>query len=247
MRTTVRLSSVRNTVCRVQPAAAHARESVTSQETPTGGSITSSPSSSGSVTSLRPRYGLPGGVEQDVAILEQDLALELRRRRRPHRRERQIERARGHALEQQRLVELLANLHANLGPAPAELADHAREDARAGRLEGADADGPGLARDELVEIGAQGAEPCQQAIGVPQHDLARLGQRNGPRAARALDQLEAHRALERGDLLRDGRLRIAEPFGRARERAFLRDGLQRRQVPRLDADESISRHDRFQS
>ena len=160
---------------------------MTSQETPTGGSITSRPSSSGSVTLAASAVRAPRRSQQDVAILEQHLALELRRRRRPHRREGQIERARGDALEQERLVELLANLHANLGPAPAELADHAREDARAGRLEGADADGPGLARDELVEVGAQGAEPCQQAVGVPQHDLARLGQRNGPRAARALD------------------------------------------------------------
>ena len=82
---------------------------------------------------------------------------------------------------------------------------------------------------------------------MPQHDLARLGQRDGPRPARALDQLEADGALERGDLLRDGRLRVAEALGRAREGALLGDGLQRGQVARLDSDESISRHDRFQS
>ncbi len=82
---------------------------------------------------------------------------------------------------------------------------------------------------------------------MPQHDLARLGQRDGPRPAGALDELETDRALERGDLLGDGRLRVAEALGRAREGVLLRDGLQSGQVPRLDADESISRHDRFQS
>ena len=121
------------------------------------------------------------------------------------------------------------------------------QDARAGRLERADADRAGLAGDELVEIGAQGAEARQQAVGVPQHDLARLGQRDRAGTARALDQLEADGALERGDLLRDGRLRVAEAIGSAREGALLRDGLQRGQVARLDSDESISRHDRFQS
>ena len=82
---------------------------------------------------------------------------------------------------------------------------------------------------------------------MPQHDLARLGQRDRPRPARPLDELETDRALERGDLLRDGRLRVAEPFGRAREGALLGNRLQCGEVAGFDSDESISRHDRFQS
>ncbi len=107
--------------------------------------------------------------------------------------------------------------------------------------------GPRFARDELIEIGAQGAEAREQAIGVPEHHLARLGQRHRARPARALDQLQADGALERRDLLRDGRLRVAEALGRFREGALLGDCLERRQMARLDSDESISRHDRFQS
>ena len=104
-----------------------------------------------------------------------------------------------------------------------------------------------LARDELVEIGAQRAEAREQAVGVAQHDLARLGQRDRPGPAGTLDQLEADRALERCDLLRDGRLRVAEPLGRAREGALLGDRLQRGEMAGFDSDKSISRHDRFQS
>jgi len=78
---------------------------------------------------------------------------------------------------------------------------------------------------------------------VPQHDLARLGQRDRSRTAGTLDELEADRALERGDLLRDGRLRVAQPLGRAREGALLGDGLQGGEVAGFDSDESISRHD----
>ena len=150
-------------------------------------------------------------------------------------------------VEQQRLLELLADLDAHVRPAPPELADHAREDAGPGRLERAHADPARLAGDELVEVGAQGSEAREQAVGVAQHDVAGLGQRDRARAARPLDELEADRALERRDLLGDGRLRIAEALGRAGEGALLGDGLQGGEVARLDADESISRHDRFQS
>src|SRR3954454_24382724 len=184
-----------------------------------------------------------GRDEQHVAILEQHRVVELRGHRRAHRGEREIERARGDAVEQQCLIELLADLDAHLGPARAELADHARKNARARRLERPDADPPGLAGDELIEIGAQRAEAREQAVRVPQHDLARLGQRDRPGTARPLDQLEADRALERGDLLRDGRLRIAQSLGRAREGALLGDGLQGGEVAGFDSDESISRHD----
>jgi hypothetical protein len=99
----------------------------------------------------------------------------------------------------------------------------------------------------LIEIGAQGAEACQQPVGVREHDLAGLGQRDRARAARALHELQSDCALERGDLLRHRRLRVAEALGRAREGLLLGDGLQRSQVARFDSDESISRHDRFQS
>ncbi len=185
--------------------------------------------------------------EEDVAILEQRLAGELYGHGDVGGGERQVERARRHALEQERFVELLADLHAHLGPARAELPDDAGEDARAGRLERADADRPRLACDELVEVGLQRAEPREQAVGVPEHHLAGLGQRDGARAARALDQLQADRPLERGDLLRDRRLRVAEALGGAREGALLGDRLERGQMAGLDPDESITRHDRFQS
>ena len=68
----------------------------------------------------------------------------------------------------------------------------------------------------------------------------------GPRAAGPLDELLADDPLERGDLLADGRLRVAEPARRAAERALLRHRLQRGEVPQLDAEPTIRFHNRHQ-
>ena len=79
---------------------------------------------------------------------------------------------------------------------------------------------------------------------MPEQQLAGLGQRHGARAARPLDQLLADGALERGDLLADRRLRVAERLRRAAERAVLGDGLERDEMAQLDAEETISFHNR---
>jgi hypothetical protein len=50
-----------------------------------------------------------------------------------------------------------------------------------------------LAGDELIEVGAQCAEPRQQAIGAPQHDLARPVNETAA-ARRALDERDRPRA-----------------------------------------------------
>ena len=68
----------------------------------------------------------------------------------------------------------------------------------------------------------------------------------GARAARALDEPLADDPLERRDLLADRRLRVAEPFRRAAERALVRERLQRCEVADLDAEPTIRFHDRFQ-
>ena len=82
------------------------------------------------------------------------------------------------------------------------------------------------------------------ALGVPEQELAGLRQRHGPRAARALDEPLPDEALEGGDLLADGRLRVAEPLRRAAERALVRDGLEGREMPQFDAEPTIRFHDR---
>ena len=52
--------------------------------------------------------------------------------------------------------------------------------------------------------------------------------------------------LELRDLLADGRLGIAELARGAAEGAGARDGFQSREVPQIDAEPSISTHDRYE-
>ena len=82
---------------------------------------------------------------------------------------------------------------------------------------------------------------------MPEEQPAGLGQRDGARAAGALDELLADDPLERGDLLADRRLGVAEPLRRPAERAFRRDRLQRGEVPELDAEPTIRFHNETNS
>ena len=66
-------------------------------------------------------------------------------------------------------------------------------------------------------------------------DLARPRQTDGMRAARALDQLLADDALERRDLLADGRLRVPERGRGADERCLVRDRIEGEKMAELDA------------
>ena len=70
-----------------------------------------------------------------------------------------------------------------------------------------------------------------------------LGQRDRPRAAGALDEPQPDDALERRDLLRDGRLRVAEPLGRPAERALVGDRLERDEVAQVESEPAIRFHD----
>ena len=161
--------------------------------------------------------------------------------------EAQVEHARRDHLGQGDVVVALAQLDADVRPLAAVAAQDVREDARAGRLEGADADGAGLARDERVAGRPARPRRPREAIAVRREHLAGLGQRDRARPAGPLDEARADDALERRDLLRDRRLRVAEALSGTREGALLGDRLERSQMACLDADESITRHDRFQS
>ena len=57
-----------------------------------------------------------------------------------------------------------------------------------------------------------------------------------PGTARPLEHRAANRLLQRGDLLTDRRLCVAEPSARPPERALLDDGSHRRQVPQFHID-----------
>ncbi len=125
------------------------------------------------------------------------------------------------------------------GPVPQEPLHHARQHAGSDRLIRPDAQHPGLARIERGDVGARGVEPGHDRLGMAQEQLAGLGERDGARAARALDQRLPDELLERRDLLAHGRLRIAQPVGGAPEGALACDRVERGEVPHLDAEPLI--------
>ena len=82
----------------------------------------------------------------------------------------------------------------------------------------------------------------EHELGVVGEEQARVGQRDGSHGA--IEQGEPHLLLERGDLLRDRRLRVAELIGGARERAMLRDVAQRSQPSNVvQHQQSLSKHE----
>ena len=69
---------------------------------------------------------------------------------------------------------------------------------------------------------------------------AGLGQRDANRTALAGDKTYPDRPLESSDLLADRGLHVAQPVGRAAERALAGNGVERCQVPQLDAHPSVA-------
>ena len=63
--------------------------------------------------------------------------------------------------------------------------------------------------------------------------------RTGFGPAGAIEDGAADRSLEGGDLLADRRLGVAEPLGRASERAFGGDGVEGQEVAQLEAGEGV--------
>ena len=120
----------------------------------------------------------------------------------------------------------------------------AGQDARADRLIGADPERPGLAGAERGDVGPRRVEPGDDRLGVTEQQHSGLGQRDGARTAGPLDERLADDLLERRDLLADGRLRVAEPIGRATERSLPRDRVEGGEVAHLDSEPLIRLCDR---
>ena len=134
-------------------------------------------------------------------------------------------------------VDLLADAHLDARPVLLEAAEEAGEDARADALKDPDAERAGGAFGERRHVGLRGVELRDDRVGVPEEEPAGVGQVDRPRAARAVDEPLADVPLELGDLLADGRLRVAELAGRAGRRTACarpprgrRDGAVRRRA-----------------
>ena len=112
-------------------------------------------------------------------------------------------------------------------------------------LERPDAEPACVTRLEGAHVGLRREEARLDRVRVTEEDAARLGQGDRARASRALDEPEPDDALEGRDLLRDGRLRVAEPLGSATERPLVGDRLEGDEVAEVEAVPAIRLHDRM--
>ena len=126
------------------------------------------------------------------------------------------------------------------GPFGQEAAHHAGEHPRADALVRRDPQRACLAGVQSGHVRTRGVEPRRDRLRVPQQKLARLGEGDGARTARPVDEALADDALQRGYLLAHGRLRVPEALCGATERPFRRHRLQRRQMPELDAEPAVA-------
>ena len=134
--------------------------------------------------------------------------------------ERQVEIAALDHLEELALVLRLAEDDLDVRVALGESAQQAGDDLRADALERPDAEASGVAGLERRHVRLGGEEPCLDGVRVTEEDLPGFRERDRAGATWALDETEADDAFERRDLLRDGRLRVAETLCRAAERAL---------------------------
>ena len=128
-------------------------------------------------------------------------------------------------------------------PLGAEPPEQLRQDADPDRLGDPDAEQRLASVGERRDVGLGDLEPPEDRARMHEHDLAGLGQRHRPPAARALDQPLPGDPLERGDLAADRRLHEAELLGRPPERSLAGDSVERRQMPNLDPEPMIGLHD----
>jgi hypothetical protein len=110
-------------------------------------------------------------------------------------------------------------LHA--GVLPAESRDRLRHERGAGGGEGAQAQASAAQARDGLQLGLGVGQAGEDAVRVADQRLTGVGEPDPARIA--LDEGGAGLALEGGDLLRDGRLRVAELRGRGRERALCGD------------------------
>ena len=94
--------------------------------------------------------------------------------------------------------------------------------------------------EEAVRLGRPDTRPDLSR--VTEQQLAGVGQGNRATAGRSLDQPGADDALERGDLLADRGLRVAELVRGAPERPLVGDRLERGEVAELEARPAVRSH-----
>ena len=161
--------------------------------------------------------------------------------------ERQIELAALDETQQLEVVGGFGQRDVHLRPGREEPGHHFGEDPLPDALEDPDAKGSRLALGECGEIGLRSGHARGDRTCVSEKQLAGLGEGDRLRASRPLDQPVADDPLERGDLLADCRLGVAQRRCRLAEGSFARDRFQSQEVPEFNTKPAISSHNRTPS
>jgi hypothetical protein len=117
------------------------------------------------------------------------------------------------------------------GVSARERGDRARHERRRCGEEAREAQPAGVTLPERRQFLLDRAGLAEQRLRVPQHDLTRGRDADGP--ARPVEQRHAELALEGGDRLGDARLRVGEREGGGRERAAGGHGVEDAQAAQI--------------
>ena len=88
--------------------------------------------------------------------------------------------------------------------------------------------------EEIYMFVGEGLDPGEQVATASQQLRAERRELDSPRPSRSVEPLLAARPFERGDLLTDSRLCVAEPFGGPRKRSFRSNRIERQQMPKVE-------------
>ena len=203
----------------------------------TSGSAASSSSDGGRATAASERVR---AHDEHVRVAQERHGLEGPVRQGQDR-ERQVELAGVQQLEQRRVGDRLDEVEAEIRAIAEELAQDRRQHQRSGALVDAHAQPSSLPLGVGREIRVSGRQLAEDRPCVAQQDQPRLGRLDAVPAAAAVDEPLADDALERGDLLADRRLRVAELVGGAVEGGLVGDSQKRREMPELDSEPGQNR------
>ena len=157
--------------------------------------------------------------------------------------EAEVEGPASHLVEGGEIGRRLDELDLDVGPLRPEAREDPGNEARRRALKGTDAERPGVAPREALEIGAGPCESRCEPLHVLEEALPGFGEaRFGP-TRRPLDEPLADDALECGHLLAHRGLRVAQLLRRPCERASARHGLERGEVAKIESRRKISEHD----
>ena len=145
------------------------------------------------------------------------------------------------ALELRQRVHRLGQRQRQLdrGVALAEGRDRERHQRRARRLEGGHAQAAAAQPGDRLELRLGLGEPAEDRLRVADERATRVGEADAAHAA--LDERRAGLALERGDLLRDGRLGEGQRLRGGGERAALGDLAQDSHAANVEHQQSLYR------